>query len=82
MDRFAGTRRGDESSDESDEDAEDALERRALAEDLLEAAVAALEDARRLPGSRARGPCAPLRAARLRARGPLAAGSWRPSCGS
>ena len=29
MDRFAGTRRGDESSDESDEDAEDALERRA-----------------------------------------------------
>ena len=29
------------------------IERRALAEDLLEAAVAALEDARRLPGSRA-----------------------------
>ena len=27
MDRFAGARRGDESSDESDEDAEDALER-------------------------------------------------------
>ena len=35
MDRFAGTRRGDESSDESDEDAEDALERRALAEARL-----------------------------------------------
>jgi rRNA-processing protein EBP2 len=35
MDRFAGTRRGDESSDESDADAEDALERRALAEARL-----------------------------------------------
>jgi len=32
MDRFAGTRRGDASSDESDADAEDALERRALTE--------------------------------------------------
>ena len=37
------------------------IERRALAEDLLEAAVAALEDARRLPGSRARVPCDHLR---------------------
>ena len=43
MDRFAGTRRGDESSDESDEDAEDALERRALAEARLARAASRKE---------------------------------------
>ena len=53
------------------------IERRALAEDLLEAAVAALEDARRLPGSRARVPCDHLRDALIRARWPLAGAKRR-----
>jgi len=48
------------------------VERRAIATDLLEAAITALEDARRLPGSRARVPCDHLRDALIRARWPLA----------
>ena len=56
MDRFAGTRRGDESSDESDEDAEDALERRALAEARLAAPQGLRQRLRRPNAPSATGP--------------------------